>query len=481
MNDPENNRRAANLWDPTSAWPTGRKLIWSALAICVLIGQGPSFCRNIPGRWDGSNDFFQDWTSARNVVQGRPAYLPLAEAVVLHGPKIGGRQSVRPLLPWNAHPPTSVLATLPFALLDYPDAMTLWNVLGLAAIAASVALICRELSFPLSVWSIPPIATLVLLCNPVRLQIVYGQWNAALLLLLTLAWCADRSGRNALAGFWVALAASLKIFPVFFLVYFAVRRRWRSVAACAFWLVAISLLTALVAGPGAYRDYVNRVLPTLTEFDAYGNNASLRAFWLKNFSSGAHVFGLTIEPLVHAPWMAQAGTVVSYALLLAATLFLLNRSTAQADRSQRCGDLAFALTIVTALLLTPVCWDHYLLLLALPLALLWARVGNSTLARLALLILVVCVWAGALEIWRAAGLDLKATWPDYMTVPRDTYRIHRPSFPPLFLSLHFYALLACYFWLARLIWRETSPGGSEAREESQQCLSGGDYGALRAS
>jgi hypothetical protein len=455
--------RAPNvtLWDPTSAWPTGRKLIWAFLAIFVLLYQGPSFCRNIPGRWDGSNDFFQDWTSARNVVQGRAAYLPLTEAVALHGPKGSRSQTARPLLPWNAHPPTSVLATLPFALLDYLSAMTLWNVLGLSAIAASLALIFRELRFPLAAWSILPIATLAVLCNPLRMQIVYGQWNAPLLLLLTLAWRADRRGKDVVAGFWAALAASLKIFPVFFLLYFAARWRWRSVAAAAVWLMAISVVTAVVVGPDAYRDYVIRVLPTLKEFDAYANNASLQAFWLKNFASGGHVFGLTIEPLIRVPWLAQAGIVVSYAVVLVSALFLINRSSAQSHCTQRSGDLAFALATVTMLLLTPVCWDHYLLLLALPLALLWARLGTSNLERLVLLILVACVWIGPLDLWRAAGFDLKADWPDYMEVPHRTYSIHRPLFPPLFLSVHFYSLLACYFWLARILLRETDPTKSQ--------------------
>ena len=159
------------LWDPVNALPSGRKWIWALLAVYVLIAQGPTFLRNIPGRWDGGNDFFQDWTSARNVLEGRPAYLPLSVAAALHGPKMGGRPAVIPRLPWNAHPPTSVLATLPLALLDYLDAVTLWNVLGLIAIAASLALIFRELRFPVAAWSILPIVTLGLLCNPVRAQV----------------------------------------------------------------------------------------------------------------------------------------------------------------------------------------------------------------------------------------------------------------------------------------------------------------------
>ena len=208
------------LWDPANAWPAGRKWIWALLAIYVMVAQGPSFLHKHSGKVGGRKRFLPGLDFRANVLEGRPAYLPLSVAAVLHGPKRAGRPAAIPRLPWNAHPPTSVLATLPLALLDYLDAVTLWNVLGLIAIAASLALIFRELRFPVAAWSILPIVTLGLLCNPVRAQVVYGQWNAPLLLLLlTLAWVADRRGRSLQAGFWVATAATSKLFPLFFLFY----------------------------------------------------------------------------------------------------------------------------------------------------------------------------------------------------------------------------------------------------------------------
>lgn len=449
------------LWDPANAWPAGRKLIWAVLAVYVLVAQGPSFLHNIRGRWDGANDFFQDWSSARNVLEGRPAYLPLSAAAVLHGPRAGGRTVAIARLPWNAHPPTSVLATLPFALLDYLNALTLWNVLGLVAIATSLALIFRELRFPVTAWAILPIVALGLVCNPVRAQVVYGQWNALLLLMLTLGWVADRRDRCLRAGFWVAFSATLKLFPLFFLLYFAIRGRWRAVLACSLWGIVVSLVTAVVIGSDAYRDYFSHVLPTLKEFQAYWNNASIMAFWLKSFSTGALLFGLTIEPVIFAPHLARAGILASYALILATTCLFINRSRLVCDPRPRFGDLSFALATVAMLLLTPVCWEHYLLLLALPLALVWAGLGQSSIQRFMFLVLLVAVWVGPYELYRMGGVDLHAEWPDYQDVPPGTYVIHRPLFPPLILSVHFYALLALFVWLALLLRRET--GGGERK------------------
>src|SRR5208282_6248200 len=95
QSQPDEGERPA-LWDPANAWPSGRRLIWALLATSVLVAQGPSFLHNIRKRWGGGNDFFQDWTSARNVLEGRPAYLPLSEAAALYGRNWGaGQQSFR--------------------------------------------------------------------------------------------------------------------------------------------------------------------------------------------------------------------------------------------------------------------------------------------------------------------------------------------------------------------------------------------------
>ena len=113
------------------------------------------------------------------------------------------------------------------------------------------------------------------------------------------------------------------------------------------------------------------------------------------------------------------------------------------------------------LLITPVCWEHYLLLLALPLALVWAGLGQSNLQRFAFLVLIAAVWVGPNELYRMGGVDLLAEWPDYQDVPPRTYVIHRPLFPPLVLSVHFYALLALFLWLVILLRREI--GGAESK------------------
>ncbi len=447
------------LWDPANAWPAGRKWIWAALATFVVAAQGASFLRSIRTTWRGANDFFQDWSSARNVLEGRPAYLPLSTAVSLYYPKVDGGIQPVPTLPWNGHPPSSVVAALPFGLLDYPEAGTLWNALGLLAVVVSLGLIFWELRLPVAIWAVLPALTLGLICNPIR-EIYYGQWNTLLLLLLTLAWMAERKGRGSWAGFWVAAAATLKLFPILLLLHFAVRRRWQAVIACLAWTSILSLATVAVVGVLAYQEYFQRILPSLGQYQPWWANASIPGFWTKNLGTGAHHYGLFVDPLMKAPLLANAGIVLSCALVLA--IWYHYADSPRAADSVVQGDLCFSMTLVMTLLLTPTCWNHYLLLLALPLTMVWVGLRRSGPQRIAFLVLVVAIWVSPLQLWRIGGVDPLSQWPDFQKVPPRTYVVHRPLFPPLVLSVHFYALLALYLWLVFLLRREIAGAESKA-------------------
>jgi hypothetical protein len=443
-----------------NALPPARKWIWAVVALLVVMTQGPSFLQSFRTTWREGNDFFQDWASARNVLHGRPAYLPLSKAISLYYPRADVQDPPAAHLPWNAHPPTSVLATLPLALFDYPQAGTLWNLMSLIALVASLGLIARELNLYVRGWSILPIVTMGLLCSPIRAQITQGQWNAPILLVVTLAWVAGRRGRDVWAGCWVGTAITLKLFPILLLAYFVIQRRWHALAAGCLAAILLSFLTTAVLGVDAYRDYYILVLPTLPEFRSWWPNASILAFWTKNLGVGASYYGVFAAPVMKVPQLAQGGILLSCAAVTATTIFIVSGTKAIATDRAAYGDICYSLMIVTMLLLSPICWDHYLLLLALPLALLWIRLGQSSFQRLSFLVLVAAIWGSPNEFWRAGGVDLLAKWPDFLEVPPGTYQIHRRFFVPVFLSLHCYALAMSYVWLVLLARKEVAAAGS---------------------
>src|SRR5437763_967461 len=71
---PPGEAKARRPWDPANAWPAGRRWLWVTLAVVVCALQGPSFVRSLRPPPDRGLDFFQDWASARNRLEGLPVY-----------------------------------------------------------------------------------------------------------------------------------------------------------------------------------------------------------------------------------------------------------------------------------------------------------------------------------------------------------------------------------------------------------------------
>ena len=178
----------------------------------------------------------------------------------------------------NAHAPTSVLLAVPLARMAFPDAFLVWNLISLGALVASLWLVQHQLRIPISAWSVGPLVALLLLCFPLWEQCRLGQLTLILLLLIAGAWAADRSGRPWLAGMLLGIAAAIKLFPSFLLFYYALRRRWRSVAAGILTIGALSVLTAAALGFDSYRDYFFNVLPEIQWFRVGWNNNSVWGF-----------------------------------------------------------------------------------------------------------------------------------------------------------------------------------------------------------
>lgn len=376
---------------PSQRWPWRYIIFWLLLAGLACWRYGPTYRRAFQVELYPSGvlflpDFFQDWASARNRFQGLPIYT--SQFITLerylgfwHNP------NARFFIELNAHPPSAVLLGIPFAGLRFADAFALWNVLSLAFLVASCAIIVRQLGLPFPLWYLLPAIALALKCYAFWEQMVHGQVNLLLLLLLTGAWAADRSGRPHWAGTLVAVATAIKLFPGFLFVYFLLRREWKAVRTGLLALAAITVLTALILGPEAYRSYFLEVLPRTSQWRTEWGNVSLSGLWCKLFESPMHLRLIEVQPLVHAPALALLGMSCT---LLAVTAILA--MAARRLRSVQDWDLLFSLTIMGMLLVSPITWDHYLLLLILPMAVLWQRLPRGGMGRKVVVLLLAILW-----------------------------------------------------------------------------------------
>ena len=409
-------------------WPAARKWTWSLVAIVVGALWGSALVVRLAPPFPYMTDFCQEWTSARNWFEGRPVYLSLRESIPLSRE---GWNHAGPLL-YNAHPPASVLLSLPLGRLDYETALVTWNVVSLAILASCVWLLTDPRILGLGTWYVLPVSVMLLTSNSLAQDINHGQWNSALLLLLTMAWLAARTGRAGIGGLLIGLAAAIKLFPAFLALYFLVRRQGRGLAGIAVGFVSLNAITVAVLGWQCFPDYVTHVLPTLDQFRDWWVNASLAGFWCKLFDARS---GYVI-PVWQNPPLAKAGIFLSSALVCGLCGWKIFRAR---EHSQQ--DVAFGVCMLAMMLVSPITWDHYFLLLLLPMAIFWVHAGNSRKRWVLLAAVLLLATVNPHRIWDLA-IELPGEVPlfaDVTTVDAAT------SWQVLtVISCQFYALLALF-------------------------------------
>ncbi len=353
------------------------RLLGLMLLMCLALAwRGPAWLTALQPRsyYEGRflADFFQEWASARNYYGGLPIYTPQEVTLSLY---FREQKAPNDLIfnEVNAHPPSSVLLALPFAKLDYADAFLLWNELSLILLGASIWLVLRNLRIDISPQVGLAILTLLLLCNPLLSQVQQGQLTAVVVFLLTLCWTFERSDRPWLAGLSLGIATALKLFPGFLFLPFVLRRRWRVVLAGVASLVGLSALTLAVLGFDTYLAYACDVLPTIAKYRGACHNLSLCGIWYKLLVPLPHWMPVTFAPATPQPLAAACG----YLLVAGLVTFVTSKIVLRAPQDV---DLWFSASTVAMLLVSPVTWDHYLLLLLLPVPVLWQRLPRSGLA-----------------------------------------------------------------------------------------------------
>ena len=253
-------------------------------------------------------DHYQDWGSARNYWVGLPVYTPHSVSIPRH---LQLSSNPVPSIEYNAHPPASVLLALPLARLSYPNAVLIWNVISLVALAATFAIIASKLVLP---WTmLLPTMALLPLCLPVLGNIQMAQLTLVLGFIVAAIWALERSGRSCSAALLLGIAGAIKLFPGYLVVYYLARRRYWPLLFALLSFLLLNLATASILGADAYRDYIRIVLPRLSVFQGFGYNLSIAGLWHKLFDPAAEV--TFASPLWPSATVAHWGTLTSDLLI----------------------------------------------------------------------------------------------------------------------------------------------------------------------
>ncbi len=157
----------------------------------------------------------------------------------------------------------ALLAWLPFKTAGY-----VWLGLNLVALVALVRLIGRYMSgLPPEDWPVTQLVPLMLLAAYWSWEFRLNQINTLTLLLMVGSFVCWQRGARSAAGLWIGLAVLLKITPGLLVVWYALKRQYRTTAvAFATVLLAGPVSDAIVFGPEtawqAYRGWQRRAVHT---------------------------------------------------------------------------------------------------------------------------------------------------------------------------------------------------------------------------
>lgn len=227
------------------------------------------------------------------------------------------------------------------------------------------------------------IVVAVLISDPLRVGLGFGQINTILALMMILD-LVNRSGRLP-QGLLIGIAAAIKLTPLFLLVYFVATRRIR---AAAVGVATFAVMTGIgwVAFPHASAEYWGGVAFDSSRVGgvAYISNQSINGT-LVRLLGGSHAAQL--------PWLACAGIGAVVVLLVCRHLYSV------------VPDLCNASALATMLLVSPVSWTHHWVVI-LPLVLAGFQLGkrwNSAVVLVLTTVLSACLLVGA--IWAAPSTN----------------------------------------------------------------------------
>ena len=360
-------------------------LVVAAEWLALAAGTGYLCGRTLPRSWQSLNtDFPNYYLTARLLREGYNTDR-LYEWIWIQRQKdhLGIEQ---PVVGYAPNTPFTSLAVLPLTYAAPLTAKRVWIILSLLLLGIVAALLHSLTGL---LWR--RIALLMVLCFPLHRNLLYGQYYVLLLLVMTLAlWLYVRQKR-VLAGVLLGIGFGLKIFPVFFLLYFLRKRDFTAAAAVLAGSIATVVTSVAAFGVALNRTYFLQVLPWAMRgegMDPYNLSAN-------SISSLLHrLFIFEPEwnphPLMHAPAMFAALHPLLQMLVLAPAILLVVPRDMRPQRVL----LEWAAFLLGVLAISTLPASYHFTLLILPVAIvasvLISDMDYRSLAVLLILYLGIC-------------------------------------------------------------------------------------------
>jgi alpha-1,2-mannosyltransferase len=278
------------------------------------------------------------------------------------------------------YPPFAAVVMLPMALVDRHTAIALTLLLNVAGLAVVLRILAGRAWRRYGWYGCALAACLLALFEPLRDTFSFGQVNILLLALVMLDCGLLATGRERWAGWGIGLAAAVKLTPALFIGLLLVARRPRPAAVATAVAAGATALAAWVA-PDASRFYWTRAMWDTSRVGRldYVSNQSLQGV-LARLGEPDRAVWAVVAVLVLGVWVTRT-----------------RRAVVAGDWTA-----AFALTGLTACLVSPITWVHHLVWL-LPSFAVLVRAGHPRIA--GGLYAVLCTSVVWLWFDDASGID----------------------------------------------------------------------------
>ncbi len=264
-----------------------------------------------------------------------------------------------------AHPadtPTFTFVTEPMALLSPAAAYAIWFVASALCLAGSLYLLfdpAARLDYRTSVL----LSLGALGFTPLADNFRWAQSQVFVMFGVVLFFRFMQKGRNRAAGGLLAMLGLLRGFPLVLVGYLIVQRRWRAIAVFAIVFAAGGVGTVAGVGIGPAENFLrvigvvggHRWLSLDPRWELAAANVSLDAFVARPLMllCGAELS----RPLL----LLHRAIVLGFQLAILAGTFRATANGMDDPRGRR-----FSLWVATMLMLSPVVWLHYMVLLTVP-------------------------------------------------------------------------------------------------------------------
>lgn len=186
------------------------------------------------------------------------------------------------------------------------------------------------------------------------------QINMIILLLITSGLYFHDHQKDWKAGFFFGLAASIKAYPGLFLIYFLLRKQWKTSISTLLWSIAFTVSPVLFYGFNKFIALMNEwismsLLKPLGPDFVTPYNQSLYAFWERLLVHQLHI--VETAPSIFVT-IANYCSIALIAIISFSTILRVPHKRASVS-----GLIEFSIICIMMILFPPIAWRHYWALL----------------------------------------------------------------------------------------------------------------------